>query len=141
MRWSSSKDEDVGTVAELTVLLEEILMEEHELDCCDDLPDAAVVPTMRRKSFKELGTPTAQAKELAVHSCGWLLARESGRCCALCVDSTDPLSTKAQSRVSQSSQFRLSSHPKYGTTTQVQVIIPNMEHRLIWRVVWCHGRY
>jgi hypothetical protein len=67
MRWSSSKDEDVGTVAELTVLLEEILMEEHELDCCDDLPDAAVVPTMRRKSFKELGTPTAQAKELAVN--------------------------------------------------------------------------
>lgn len=67
MRWSSSKDVDVGTVAELTVLLEEILVEEHELDCCDDLPDAAVVPTMRRKSFKELGTPTAQATDLAVN--------------------------------------------------------------------------
>ena len=33
MRWSSSKDEDVGTVAELTSLLEDILMEEQDLSC------------------------------------------------------------------------------------------------------------
>ena len=64
MRWSSSKDENVGTVAELTALLEEILMEEHNLSFSGDLPDAAVVPTMKRKSFKELGTPTAQAKAI-----------------------------------------------------------------------------
>ena len=30
-----------------------------------DLPTAAVVPVMKRKSFKELGTPTAQAAALA----------------------------------------------------------------------------
>lgn len=62
MRWSSSKDQNVGTVAELTMLLEEILMDERDLDCSDDLPTAAVVPTMRRKTFKELGTPTVQAQ-------------------------------------------------------------------------------
>ena len=61
MRWSSSKDEDIGTVAELTTLLKDILMEENDLDCCGDLPEAAVVPTMKRKNFKSLGTPTAQA--------------------------------------------------------------------------------
>ena len=64
MRWSSSKDEDVGTVAELTALLEDILMEERELDCTGDLPEVAVVPIMKRKTFRELGESTEQAKEL-----------------------------------------------------------------------------
>ena len=67
MRWSSSKDEDVGSIAELTSLLEEILMEERELECGDELPESAVVPTMKRKTFRlirELGTPTVQAKEI-----------------------------------------------------------------------------
>ena len=64
MRWSSSKDEDVGTVAELTALLQDILMEERELDCTGDLPEAAVVPIMKRKTFRELGESTAQAQAL-----------------------------------------------------------------------------
>ena len=63
--WSSSKDAQIGTVADLTSLLEEILDEERERSACRELPEVAVVPIMKRKSFKELGTPTVQAKELA----------------------------------------------------------------------------
>ena len=40
-------------------------MEERERAGDDALPTSAVVPQMRRKTFKELGTPTAQATELA----------------------------------------------------------------------------
>ena len=63
--WSSSKDENVGTVDGLSGLLRDILMEEAERRGDDALPSAAVVPQMRRKTFKELGTPTVQATELA----------------------------------------------------------------------------
>ena len=63
--WSSSKDESVGTVEQLTAPLREILIEEEERRVCGELPDVAVVPVMKRKSFKELGSPTAQAKALA----------------------------------------------------------------------------
>jgi hypothetical protein len=63
--WSSSKDEEIGTVADLTELLRNILMEEAERASCDELPEVAVVPMMKRKTFKELGTPTAQATALA----------------------------------------------------------------------------
>ena len=59
--WSSSKDENIGTVGDLFELLRSILMEEGERRGEDALPSAAVVPQMRRKTFKELGTPTAQA--------------------------------------------------------------------------------
>ena len=62
--WSSSKDEDIGTVADLSDLLRDILMEERERSSDGTLPDRAVVPQMRRKTFKELGTPTVQATEL-----------------------------------------------------------------------------
>ena len=45
---------------------------------CEELPDAAVVPVMKRKTFKELGTPTVQAAELGdsikEHSAAELLA-------------------------------------------------------------------
>ena len=64
--WSSGKDEHVGTVDDLTLLLKEILLEEQQLREEDALPEVAVVPVMKRKSFKQLGTPTAQAEELAV---------------------------------------------------------------------------
>ena len=40
-------------------------MEERERAGEDALPAAAVVPQMKRKTFKELGTPTVQAEELA----------------------------------------------------------------------------
>ena len=45
MAWSSGKDEDVGTVPELTALLQDILLEERDLDCSDELLTAAVVYT------------------------------------------------------------------------------------------------
>ena len=65
--WPSSKDEAVGTVADLSVLLDDILREELERNRDGTLPEAAVVPQMRRKTYKELGTPTVQAKALADH--------------------------------------------------------------------------
>ncbi|KAL1508786.1 hypothetical protein AB1Y20_004881 [Prymnesium parvum] len=40
-------------------------MEENERHRSGSLPTAAVVPQMRRKTFKELGTPTTQAAALA----------------------------------------------------------------------------
>ena len=64
-KWSSSKDEEIGSVDDLSAHLKEILMEEEERRLAGKLPDAAVVPTMRRKTFKELGTATPQALELA----------------------------------------------------------------------------
>ena len=63
--WSSSKDEDVGTVDDLYDLLRNILMEERNRACADDLPTSAIVPQMRRKTFKQLGTPTVQSTALA----------------------------------------------------------------------------
>ena len=51
-------------MADLTELLREILMDEEERRVCHELPEAAVVPVMKRKSFKELGKPTAQAEAL-----------------------------------------------------------------------------
>ena len=62
--WSSGKDEHVGTVADLTELLKKILKEEHEREACGELPEVAVVPVMKRKTFKALGDPTVQAGEL-----------------------------------------------------------------------------
>ena len=64
-KWSSNKDEKLGSVDDLTAHLTEILMEEEQRRVSCELPDAAVVPVMRRKTFKELGTATPQALELA----------------------------------------------------------------------------
>ena len=63
--WSSSKDTFIGTVDDLSEQLRVILMEEQQRRDEEELPNAAVVPQMRRKTFKELGTPTVQAKALA----------------------------------------------------------------------------
>lgn len=63
--WSSSKNEDIGTVQSLTEHLHEILMEEDQRRREGTLPANAVVPQMRRKTYKELGTPTLQAGDLA----------------------------------------------------------------------------
>ena len=62
--WSSGKDEHVGSVGDLTQLLEAILMEEHERAACGELPEVAVIPVMKRKTFKALGDPTVQAGTL-----------------------------------------------------------------------------
>ena len=61
-KWSSSKDEEIGTVADLTALLTEIIAEELELDAARELPVVAVAPQLKRRTFKELGTPTMQAR-------------------------------------------------------------------------------
>lgn len=60
-QWSSGKEEAVGTITNLTRHLSEILEAEQERV----LPEAAAAPIMQRKTFKELGTPTAQAETLA----------------------------------------------------------------------------
>ena len=60
-QWSSSKDDDVGTVEELTGQLKEIVDHEREVRANGDLPEEAPAPISKRKTFKELGTPTAQA--------------------------------------------------------------------------------
>ena len=65
LQWGSSKDEDIGTVEDLTGHLKEILEEEQERRGACELPDRCPIPTVRRKTFKELGTPTLQAKEIA----------------------------------------------------------------------------
>lgn len=59
--WSSGKDAAVGSVQDLMSQLSDILSEEEERQ----IPEAAAAPIMRRKTFKQLGTPTAQAEELS----------------------------------------------------------------------------
>lgn len=63
--WSSASDEHVGSIEELTGHLKEIIQEERERRQAGELPEQAPAPIFKRKSFKELGTPTAQAEELA----------------------------------------------------------------------------
>lgn len=60
-RWSSGADENVGSVSDLTQQLTDILEEEEDRP----IPEAAPAPIMQRKTFKQLGTPTAQAEKLA----------------------------------------------------------------------------
>jgi hypothetical protein len=63
--WSSSKDDNVGTVDDLFELLRAILMEEAERAGEDALPQRAVIPQMRRKTFKELGAGRAGGRAAA----------------------------------------------------------------------------
>ena len=58
--WGSKKDEEVGTVPELTGHLKEILNVEQTQRAAGELPTHAPAPIMKRKSFKQLGSPTAQ---------------------------------------------------------------------------------
>ena len=67
-QWSSSTNEAVGTVSQLQDHLGRILQEERD----QELPsrsapakEACPAPLMKRKSFKQLGTPTVQADELS----------------------------------------------------------------------------
>ena len=64
--WSSTNDENIGTVDDLFDLLRDILLEERDRSCSGELPECAVVPQMRRKTFKELGTPTVQVASSVV---------------------------------------------------------------------------
>ena len=59
-QWSSSKDEDAGTVPELTNQLKLIIQAEKQRRDAGELPTHAPAPIPRRKTFKELGEPTAQ---------------------------------------------------------------------------------
>ena len=59
--WSSGKDEVVGTVSDLVGQLKDIMEKEEDRE----IPEAAVAPILQRKTFRELGTPTMQAEELA----------------------------------------------------------------------------
>ena len=91
-KWSSSLDAHVGTIEELTAQvgshcalsliyiipdpdpdpslsptpqLKEIVEEERTQRAAGELPEAAPAPVGKRKTFKELGTPSAQAEALA----------------------------------------------------------------------------
>jgi hypothetical protein len=63
--WSSGADEVVGTVEDLTGHLKQIIAEGRERRQEGELPEQAPTPIMKRKGFKELGTLTPQAEELA----------------------------------------------------------------------------
>lgn len=60
-QWSSGKDENVGTLSDSLTHLTDILLEEAELP----IPKAAPAPIMCRKTFREPGTPTAQAEKMS----------------------------------------------------------------------------
>ena len=60
-QWSSKHNEETGTVPELSNHLKEILKVEKTRREAGELPTHAPAPIMKRKSFKQLGTPTAQA--------------------------------------------------------------------------------
>lgn len=75
--WSSSNDEHIGSVEQLTTHLKEVLKEEQTLEQRGLLPckERALEsrenfmaecppPQLKRKTFKTLGTPTVQAGEL-----------------------------------------------------------------------------
>lgn len=76
--WGSSKDENVGTLPQLVAHLKEVLTEEKSLRARGELPSQeralqsadllaqeCPAPQFKRKTFKALGTPTAQADELS----------------------------------------------------------------------------
>ena len=63
--WSSGSNETVGTVPELTEHLKTILAAEHERRAAGELPSMAPAPQAKRKTFKELGELTEQAKAFA----------------------------------------------------------------------------
>lgn len=76
--WSSSKDEDVGTVEQLRDHLKEVIKEENALmergllpskeralQSSDSLVAECPAPQLKRKTFKSLGTPTVQASALS----------------------------------------------------------------------------
>lgn len=76
--WSSSTDEHVGTEDELVGHLKALLEEEKSLEARGSLPSKenalqsahdlsaeCPAPQLKRKTFKVLGTPTVQVKELS----------------------------------------------------------------------------
>lgn len=75
--WSSSTDENVGTVSQLQDHLAEVIKEERALaqrgllpskeralQSAEALSEECPAPQLKRKTFKALGTPTVQAGEL-----------------------------------------------------------------------------
>ena len=64
-RWSSNKDERIGTVAHLTTLLEEIVLEERSLARLKRLPKEAQPPHHQVKDLGQLGTADATAVAIA----------------------------------------------------------------------------
>lgn len=64
-QWSSSKDENTGTVAQLKSHLATILTAELQRRRDKLIPEDCPAPLLTRKTFKALGTPTVQADELS----------------------------------------------------------------------------
>jgi hypothetical protein len=64
-RWSSSSDETVGTVDNLSGLLKDILAHKTAERRLNNLPKEAAPPPLRMRTLKDLGTPSIDAEELA----------------------------------------------------------------------------
>lgn len=58
--WSSTIDENVGTVPELTEHLKMIISTERDRRARNELPESAPAPIVKRKTYKELGTRSLQ---------------------------------------------------------------------------------
>ena len=67
-RWSSQKDERIGTVAHLRTLLEEIIEEEIVLAGKKQLPTEAAPPQHLARELGQLGTPDADAAAIAARA-------------------------------------------------------------------------
>lgn len=69
-QWSSSKDENLGTISQLRDHLKVILTKETQMLAAGELPSRTGKPEeecptpLQRKSFKALGTPTVQADKM-----------------------------------------------------------------------------
>ena len=67
-RWSSQKDERIGTVAHLRLLLEEIIVEEIVLEGKKKLPKEAAPPHHQARDLGQLGTADADAVEISARA-------------------------------------------------------------------------
>lgn len=76
--WSSSTNDDVGTVEQLQAHLKDVIAHEKELqlrgmmpsrpialNSADEIAAECPAPQLLRKTFKTLGTPTVQASALS----------------------------------------------------------------------------
>lgn len=70
-QWSSSKDDEIGSLESLRDQLKLILVREQEAEKEGELPsrdgkteEECPAPQLKRKTFKVLGTPTVQANAL-----------------------------------------------------------------------------
>ena len=77
-RWSSGADSNIGTVAHLRELLEEIVVEEISLKRLKRLPTEAAQPQFLARERTQLGTPDADVLEVETRVARALKRRRGG---------------------------------------------------------------